>query len=121
MKKTAILFLVLLTAYIRPVYSANFVEGMDDVPLMDGLSQITQDDISFGNEETRLLEAYFSARRLKFSAIADFYKESLPQLGWIYQGNRGQDLLFYRDGETLEIIKESTKPLVIRITVKSKP
>ena len=121
MKKTAILFLVLLTAYIHPVYSANFVEGMDDVPLMDGLSQITQDDISFGNEETRLLEAYFSTRQLKFSAITDFYKKSLPQLGWIYQGNRGHNLLFYRDGETMEIIKESTKPLVIRITIKSKP
>ena len=37
--------------------AADFVEGMEDVPLMSGLAQITQDDISFGNEETRLVEA----------------------------------------------------------------
>ena len=119
--KKIFLSLFLLLSLTVPAVAANFVEGMEDVPMMDGLSQITQDDISFGNEETRLLEAYLTSRRLKFAAVANFYKESLPQLGWIYQGNRGHNLLFYRDGETMEIIKESTKPLVIRITIKSKP
>ena len=119
-KLSALIFLFFLTL-ISTVNAANFVEGMEDVPLMDGLSQITQDDISFGNEETRLLEAYLTSRRLKFATVANFYRESLPQLGWIYQGNRGNNLLFYREGETLEIIKESVKPLIIRITVKSKP
>lgn len=102
-------------------FAAQFVEGMDDVPLPDGLSQITQDDISFGNEETRLLEAYLSAKKMSFSKVAEFYKESLPQLGWIYQGNRGNDLLFYREGETLEVVRESVSPLIVRITVKTKP
>lgn len=101
--------------------SAQFVEGMDDVPLPDGLSQITQDDISFGNEETRLLEAYLSSPKMKFNKVAEFYKESLPQLGWIYQGNRGNDLVFYREGENLEVVRESVSPLVVRITVKTKP
>ena len=121
MKKLSALIFLLFLTLVSTVNAANFVEGMEDVPLMDGLSQITQDDISFGNEETRLLEAYLTSRRLKFAAVANFYRESLPQLGWIYQGNRGNNLLFYRDGETLEIIKESVKPLIIRITVKSKP
>lgn len=101
--------------------AAQFVEGMDDVPLLEGLSQITQDDISFGNEETRLLEAYFSSHKISFDKVGEFYKESLPQLGWIYQGNRGHDLLFYREGETLEVVRESVSPLVVRITVKTKP
>ena len=89
--------------------------------------QITQDDFSFGNEETRLLEAYLTEIRgnkkakMRFSKIGDFYRESLPQLGWIYQGNRGNDLLFYRDGETLELVRESVSPLIVRITVKTKP
>ena len=103
----------------------TFIEGMDDVPLPQGMSQITQDDFSFGNEETRLLEAYLTpaAKQTKtsFAKIADFYKESLPQLGWIYQGNRGNDLIFYREGETLEVVKESHQPLLVRITVKTKP
>lgn len=119
--KKFILSLFILLLPMLPADAAKFVEGMEDVPLMDGLSQITQDDISFGNEETRLLEAYVTSRRLKFAAVSQFYRESLPQLGWIYQGNRGNSLLFDRDGETLEIIKESANPLVVRITVKSKP
>lgn len=121
MKKFIALSLCLSLLIFNSALAGKFVEGMEDIPLMEGLAQITQDDISFGNEETRLLEAYLTSRKLKFSTVANFYKESLPQLGWIYQGNRGNDLLFDRDGETLEIIKESAKPLIVRITVKSKP
>ncbi|MCQ2734923.1 MAG: hypothetical protein MJ212_03110 [Alphaproteobacteria bacterium] len=120
-----ICFSLLLT--IRPVQATQFVDGMDDVPLPEGMTQITQDDFSFGNEETRLLEAYLTEIRgakktkMRFSKIGEFYQESLPQLGWIYQGNRGNDLLFYRDGETLELVRESVSPLIVRITVKTKP
>ncbi len=116
----AIAFLI-STFLLFPAYAGKFVDGMEDIPLMDNLSQITQDDISFGNEETRLIEAYFTSKKLKFQQVTDFYKASLPQLGWIYQGNRGINPLFYRDGETLEIIRESAKPLIVRITVKTKP
>lgn len=118
-------FSLLLIA--EPVQATQFVDGMDDVPLPEGMMQITQDDFSFGNEETRLLEAYLTEIRgnkkakMRFSKIGDFYRESLPQLGWIYQGNRGNDLLFYRDGETLELVRESVSPLIVRITVKTKP
>lgn len=121
MKYLQILCLTGLLLYGATLNAAQFVDGMDDVPLPDGLSQITQRNISFGNEETRLLEAYLSSKKMKFSKVAEFYKESLPQLGWIYQGNRGNDLLFYREGETLEVVRESVSPLVVRITVKTKP
>lgn len=119
--KIILLLLALWAGSIPKLQAGTFVEGMEDIPLMEGLSQITQDDISFGNEETRLVEAYLTSSKIRFSPVAEFYKESLPQLGWIYQGNRGNDLLFYRDGETLELIKESASPLVVRITVKTKP
>ncbi len=112
---------------VNPAQATQFIDGMDDVPLPDGMTQITQDDFSFGNEETRLLEAHLTeirsknAPKIKFAKISEFYQESLPQLGWIYQGNRGNDLLFYRDGETLEVVRESVSPLIVRITVKTKP
>lgn len=115
------LFLLAFMLSTANVRAAQFIEGMDDVPLPDGLSQITQDDISFGNEETRLLEAYLSAPKEKFSKVAEFYKQSLPQLGWIYQGSRSGNPLFYREGETLEVVKESSSPLIVRVTVKTKP
>lgn len=100
---------------------SDFVEGMEDIPLPEKMSQLTKDDISFGNEETRLVEAYVTSKELKFSEISNFYRASLPQLGWIYQGNRGQSLLFYRDGENLEIVKEASNPLIVRLTLKTKP
>lgn len=116
------LIIVVLSMGLAPcAFGEKFVEGMEDVPLPEGLNQISQDDISFGNEETRLIEAYFNAANLKFKKVADFYSESLPQLGWIYQGNRGNNLLFYREGETLEVVQESVSPLIVRITVKTKP
>lgn len=121
MKYIWIFLIILALNCSESAYAANFVDGMDDVPLADGMQQITKDDFSFGNEETRLLEAYFNAPHISFAKVADFYSESLPQLGWIYQGNRGHDLLFYREGETLEIVRESISPLIIRITVKTKP
>ena len=121
MKYWRILLALCFFGIISESAAEKFVEGMDDVPMLEGMNQITQDDVSFGNEETRLLEAYFNAPKLKFSAIADFYNESLPQLGWIYQGNRGNSLLFYREGETLEVVRESASPLIVRITVKTKP
>ena len=121
MKNLYLAVVLLFFSSIATAGAEKFVEGMDDVPLLEGMNQITQDDVSFGNEETRLLEAYFNASKLKFKQVEEFYSESLPQLGWIYQGNRGDNLLFYREGETLEVVKESASPLIVRITVKTKP
>lgn len=121
MKYFRLIFFALFLSFSPSAYGEQFVEGMEDVPLLSGMQQISQDDISFGNEETRLIEAYFNTKKLKFKQITDFYSESLPQLGWIYQGNRGDSLLFYREGETLEVVRESVSPLIVRITVKTKP
>ena len=114
-------FIFVLYLSLANAYANEFVEGMEDIPLPENLSQITKDDFSFGNEETRLVEAYLTSKKLKFSQVSSFYKNSLPQLGWNYQGNRGYDLLFYRDGENLEIVQESVNPLIVRITLKPKP
>lgn len=46
-------------------FAKNFVSGFEDIPLMEGLKQIESDDIAFGNEETRYLEAQLVAVRKK--------------------------------------------------------
>ena len=48
-------------------FAKNFVSGFEDIPLMEGLKQIESDDIAFGNEETRYLEAQLVAVRKKNS------------------------------------------------------
>ena len=121
MIKTFLIALILNCCLLTISNAVEFIDGMEDVPLMSDLQQITKDDVYFGNEETRLIEAYLTSKKINFNNVKKYYIESLPQLGWIYQGNRGNNLLFYRDGETLEVVKESVTPLIVRITIKTKP
>ena len=112
------LFLFLTTA-AAPA-KAVFVEGLEDIPIPDGLHQIENGNLNFGNEEIRLIEAYLTSKYLSFGDIAAFYKETLPQMGWQSRKRSYDRMVFDRDGETMEIAKESENPLVIRLTVKSK-
>ncbi|MDR1026222.1 MAG: hypothetical protein LBL47_02370 [Lactobacillus sp.] len=100
--------------------ATSFIEGLEDVPIMDELSQVNSDNISFGNEESRFVEVYLESDVLNFKKVESFYKDTLPQLGWTYQGNRSESLLFYRESESLEIARERKSPLLIRITVKNR-
>ena len=98
-----------------------FIEGLEDVPVMEGLEQIPHDSISFGNEESRLVEAILTSKKIKFKQVAQFYKNTLPQMGWTYQGSRGgKTLIFEREGEVIDISEEAANPLMVRLTVKSK-
>ena len=93
--------------FSAPVKAASFLEGYEDIPVMRGLRQ------------TRLVEAMLTGSKVGFKSVKKFYVDTLPQLGWTYQGQRGNSLLFYRDGEALEIVKESAKPLNVRFTIKN--
>jgi len=99
---------------------AAFVEGLEDVPLPNGLNQIDNAALNFGNEEIRFIENYLTSTSLSFDDVKSFYAQTLPQIGWKKTKSTYEKILFERDGETLEINKESAKPLVVRLTVKSK-
>ena len=103
------------------VQAATFVDGLEDIPLMKEMTQVQKDTISFGNEESRFVEAYLTSTKIGFKSVEHFYINTLPQLGWTYQGKRGDNtLIFYRDSEMMEIVKEVAQPLEVRITVKNK-
>ncbi|MCX4348715.1 MAG: hypothetical protein OSJ76_02900 [Alphaproteobacteria bacterium] len=118
--KTIILTGLSLFGFCGSAAATTFIDGLEDVPLMKGMTQIQKDTISFGNEESRFVEAYLTSTRVGFKAVESFYTKTLPQLGWTYQGKRGNTLIFYRDSEMIEIVKETALPLEVRITVKSK-
>ncbi len=103
-----------------PLKAAGFIEGLEDVPVLEGMTQIPSDSISFGNEESRLVEAVLTSNKVGFKKVEKFYQDTLPQMGWTYQGKRDNTLIFEREGEVIEISRESIKPLMVRITVKSK-
>lgn len=115
---SASLFSILLTLQ---AFAMDFVAGFEDIPLMEGLKQIESDDVAFGNEETRYLEAQLVAVRKKnFQDIKNFYIKTLPQLGWILQEASASFLRFYRETDILEINKISSNPLKISISLKNR-
>ena len=118
MKKLGLL--VALLMFWSKSANAAFVEGLEDVPLPNDLTQIENASLSFGNEEIRLIENYLTSSSLNFVQVCRFYEETLPQIGWKKTKKGDGKIVFERDGEILEIGKESENPLVVRLTVKSK-
>lgn len=99
----------------------SFIDGMEDVPLAPNTIQIKNDNFSFGNEETRLIEAYLTSKNVKESAIENFYLDTLPQLGWKFAGKSKKTLVFTREQEELDIHFEKIKPLLVRVTLTGRP
>lgn len=107
-----------LLLFCNPAFSDSFIEGMDDIPLMPGMKQLQSDTISFGNADSHFLEAVLEEENVGSNpSYAQYYKETLPQLGWEFQKEESRKLIFYRGEETLEITREYAKPLTIRINI----
>ncbi len=113
--------LLLLLGYSLGANAVSFIEGLEDIPIMDDMRQVQDDSIAFGNEESRLVEVYLEGNDLEFGSVAKFYADTLPQMGWKRQPDAYENsLVFFRDGEQIEVAKEGEKPLLVRITVKSR-
>ena len=82
MKLRLLLALVLpLLLATAPVRADAFVAGTEDVPLMQGLVQVESGALVFDKPEGRIIEAQAHGK-LERSAVRDFYRSTLPQLGW---------------------------------------
>lgn len=62
-------------------WGAGFVEGADDIPLMDGLVALSDRGLNFSSPEGRIVDAYAQGP-LDRTAVLNFYAETLPELGW---------------------------------------
>jgi hypothetical protein len=74
------LFLSLLLA-TAPARADPFVAGTEDVPLMQGLVPVEAGAVVFDKPEGRIIEAQ-ARGKLERGAVRDFYRSTLPQLGW---------------------------------------
>ncbi len=115
-----ILSVILAAIIMGNTASAAFVEGLEDFPIPNGLEQIENAGLNFGNESIRLVEAYMESDSLDFADIVNFYKNTLPQLGWKMVKKNSDQIVFEREGEIAEIKKESTNPLIVCLSLKSK-
>ena len=76
----------------------SFVTGVDDLPLMAGLSEDVGSTVHFDKPSGRIVEALASGL-VSREKVAAFYGETLPELGWTSVGG----LAFVREGESLRI------------------
>ncbi|GAB5389588.1 MAG: hypothetical protein Alpg2KO_25560 [Alphaproteobacteria bacterium] len=118
-KAVHIFTLALSLAFTAPALAqsgqADFVPGLDDVPLMTALSQQGGYDLVFDKPEGRIVESVVTGDVQALSVKA-FYDQNLPQLGW---KSAGQDR-WLREGEVLQLqyFSTETQTLGVRFTLK---
>lgn len=76
----------------------RFVTGVDDLPLMTGLSPMAGQGVVFDAPSGRIVEAWAEGA-VSRAAVLSFYGSTLPQLGWTASAPD----LFRRNGETLRL------------------
>lgn len=77
---------------------SGFMSVLDDMPLMQGLTEDLDAAMVFNSGAGRVIEAAASGE-IEPEKITDFYVHTLPQLGWIRR--KGQT--FVRGGEVLRL------------------
>ena len=90
-----------------------YVPGVADLPLMPGLTEVAGAGVVFDKPSGRIVETYVQGEVAR-DAVLDFYRRSLPALGWEEMGGAG----FRREGERLrlEFVSEEG-PLVLRFSL----
>jgi hypothetical protein len=103
---------------LAPVASAasdngGFVAGVEDLPLMPGLTQLSGSGYAFDSSTGRIVEAY-AAGDVSQQQVLDFYSSTLPQLGWEAATSHS----YRRQGERLAIeFVKGSGPLTVHFTV----
>ena len=93
------LWLVLLCFVAAPGQAGDrFIAGMEDVPLMPGLSQLIDGEVVFDAPSGRIVEVYAEGAVAR-DAVRAFYARTLPQLGWRASGADS----YAREGETFRL------------------
>ncbi|MBI1209331.1 MAG: hypothetical protein GC191_18860 [Azospirillum sp.] len=97
---------------VRVAAGDGFVAGIEDLPLMPGLHPVAEESFVFTKAVGRIVHAV-ARGTVSTEAVARFYAESAPQLGWRSLGNHR----FTRDGEVLRLeILPAAKPGSPRLT-----
>lgn len=61
---------------------ARFFSSMQDVPLVTGLTELSDQTVTFDKPEGRIIESVAEIESGSFDSVKKSYDETLPQLGW---------------------------------------
>jgi hypothetical protein len=97
----------------RAADPGGFVAGIEDLPLMPGLTELGGSGFAFGSTDGRIVEGYATGNVTE-GQVLEFYKATLPELGWQAASERS----YRRQGERLSIdFVKGGGPLTVRFTV----
>jgi hypothetical protein len=117
--RTAMMIPMLVALLAGNAGAAGFVEGVEDLPLMDGLESEPGSAVVFDKPGGRIIETFAVGKVAKADAVA-FYEATLPQLGWARARKKAKPpaLAFEREGETLRLeFKETGGALRVRFAI----
>lgn len=81
MNKIHIMVLSFLLLTAPALASTGFFTGVDDLPLMPGMTEKRDETVVFDNASGRIVETT-AASEAPQTQILGFYAQSLPPLGW---------------------------------------
>ena len=94
--------------------SEKFITGFSDLPIMPGMQELPDANISFDTASGRIVEA-FARTEQNVEKILSFYKSVLPQLGWKVK----RDTMFVRDAETLNLdLRKDGDSVIVQFSLK---
>ena len=89
---------LMLSGHAAAENGAAFISDIEDLPVMPGLNEVPDAGISFDKPSGRIVQAYAEGQVPK-TKVFDFYRQTLPQLGWQTDGADR----FAREGEALTL------------------
>lgn len=109
MKRFLILAFIIFISV--PVWGESaFLDGLDDVPLMEGLIVNSNPNIDFDTPAGQITVIQATGVSLTGEKIKNYYKQTLPALGWKFENHR---YIREKDSLIITILKES-HPAVVR-------
>lgn len=105
---------VLLALAVAPAAWAagQFFSAVDDLPLMPGLTEQPAESMVFDKPGGRIVEVV-ARGAVSITAVRDFYRATLPRLGWQTVG----DDHWRRDDEELRLRLTGSGPVSLRFTM----
>jgi hypothetical protein len=93
--------------------AAQFFSGIEDLPLMPGLTELAGETVIFDKPQGRIVTVAAEGA-LARAAVLEFYRRTLPQLGWRKRGAA----TYLRAGEMLRlVVTRRGRDVTVRFTV----
>ena len=124
-----ILFMVLVgggaVSMVERATATDFLRFVEDLPLAPGLIEDANAIVVFDKPNGRIVETRAIGPHSSVAAVVDFYRQTLPQLGWIAVAaalkatpTGEMQLSFTRDREALSLsIGTDKSDVVIRFAI----